>query len=193
MLITSERKKEPISLNTNLPDIPISDQLRSFPHQSFTEIINKPTKLPSTHKRTHFKGIKKLKFSKHRSNTTTMKDDSFSSEIDYNKFDGTDLLPSEAMTSRTNVENDNLNSFRVLVEEDYTNYIINLKKMYPNFKLNHYRKYKHFYTQTTHSNTNTNTNNSIEVTKHNYPINVDKKFFNSPNEYEIDKDILEIN
>jgi hypothetical protein len=197
MLITSERKKEPISLNTNLPDIPITDQLRSFPHQSFTEIINKPNKLPSTHKRTHFKGIKKLKFSKHRSNTTSMKDDSFSSEIDYNKFDGTDLLPNDAMTSRTNVENDNLNSFRVLVEEDYTNYIINLKKMYPNFKLNHYRKYKHFYTQTTHSNntitTTNNNNNNSEVPKHNYPINVDKQFYNNPNEYEIDKDILEIN
>ena len=146
-----ERKKgDPILLKTNLKDVPISEKLRNWNCQSVNGLINKPLQ-------------EKKKFAAVISFTGSVRkgflDTSFlrrqelnRTEADLSLFNTMEVLTepnfqstSALNTSRSSNSNKtsrsgSSNMFKILIKEDYTNYIQILKRIYPSFKFNHYNR-----------------------------------------------------
>lgn len=112
-----DKKKDLINLRIDLEETQVSDNLRSWQPQNFTELINKPKKT----------------FFRH----SYSRNDTFTSNIDYDKFVDLDLLPNDDSPR----SNKSIQSVGDLIKQNYSSYIGNIKNMYPNFKFNHYSKY----------------------------------------------------
>ena len=154
-------RKGPMILKTKLKNVPISDKLRNWKPQNFSELINQP--FPN-------------KTSKFSSLTIKTFKDSLKSNILTNSFIGKTLSKMQdpnrtqaGMNIILNLKNRNSdipqgkfldltqakisynenNNFRlkefceeeqmkILLKENYSNYTIKLKKLYPKFQFNHY-------------------------------------------------------
>ena len=154
-------RKGPMILKTKLKNVPISDKLRNWKPQNFSELINQP--FPN-------------KTSKFSSLTIKTFKDSLKSNLLTNSFIGKTLSKMQdpnrtqaGMNIILNLKNRNNdipqgkfldltqakisynenNNFRlkefceeeqmkILLKENYSNYTIKLKKLYPKFQFNHY-------------------------------------------------------
>ena len=154
-------RKGPMILKTKLKNVPISDKLRNWKPQNFSELINQP--FPN-------------KTSKFSSLTIKTFKDSLKSNLLTNSFIGKTLSKMQdpnrtqaGMNIILNLKNRNSdipqgkfldltqakisynenNNFRlkefceeeqmkILLKENYSNYTIKLKKLYPKFQFNHY-------------------------------------------------------
>lgn len=179
-----EKKKEIISLKTDLPPTPIIPKLRDWSCQNFTEIINKPTK-----KNKKRLSLSNLSFSKNRSNTASV-NETFNSEINFEKFSPTELLTCEDSPKSKNTSQ-NI-SFKVLMEQDYNSYISLLRKMYPSFKLNHYSKYSEKIRNSQLKNKQKNQINEEYISNNLFDsLALTDNYILSPNKFKINQDILE--
>lgn len=179
-----EKKKEIISLKTDLPPTPIIPKLRDWLCQNFTEIINKPTK------KNKKRSLSNLSFSKSRSNTASV-NETFSSEINFEKFSPTELLTCEDSPKSKNSSQSI--SFKVLMEQDYSSYISLLRKMYPSFKLNHYSKYSEKIRNSQLRNKQKNQINEEYISSNNLfdSLALTDNYVLSPDKFKIKQDILE--
>ena len=137
-----ERKKgEMIGLKTDLPNVPIDRKLYNYQRLSVNEILNQPMK-------------EKKKFGIKLFNKGVRKGFLNNSiiSLDINKpnlemFYGMEFLtqPSvKASANKTMIQkysNNKSNTFKILLNENYIHYLSSLKKIYPPFKFNHYKKF----------------------------------------------------
>ena len=137
-----ERKKgEMIGLKTDLPNVPIDRKLYNYQRLSVNEILNQPMK-------------EKKKFGIKLFNKGVRKGFLNNSiiSLDINKpnlemFYGMEFLtqPSvKASANKTMIQrnsNNKNNTFKILLNENYIHYLSSLKKIYPPFKFNHYKKF----------------------------------------------------
>ena len=149
-----ERKKiYQINLKTNFPETKINPKLYEMKRLNVSELVNQPV-------------VKKKKFSifgiassmkKSIFNSTNIMGgkDLNKTEADLTPFTTMEVLSETSFTS-TNLESERtdytisnlnkmkqsktLNTFTNLVKEDYSGYIKILKRIYPNFKFNHYNR-----------------------------------------------------
>ena len=134
-----ERKKETLSLKTNLNDKPINKNLRLFSSKNFSEIISITQQNKNKHKNKlniSFIGLKNtLKNNSNISNENTFLQ--FNGNKNFQiEYDNNNLLSK----STNNIQE---NNFKLLLEQNYLNYTLSLKKLYPIFKFNHYPKLEH--------------------------------------------------
>ena len=181
-----EKKKETISLKTDLKDVEINSKLRSWVCQNFTEIINQPTK--KSKKKIGFRNLN-ISFSKSRTNTQSF-NETFTSDINYDKFSTNELLTSE--DSPKSIKSNKSISFKMLMEQDYSSYVSLLKKMYPSFKFNHYSNYSK-QCKSKSSNENNKIKEEVSYTPNKLfdSLALTDNYLLSPSEFTINKDILE--
>ena len=134
-----ERKKETLSLKTNLNDKPINKNLRLFSSKNFSEIISITQQNKNKHKN-------KLNISFIGLKNTFKNNSNISNENTFLQFNGNKNFQIEydnnnLLSKSTN--NIQENNFKLLLEQNYLNYTLSLKKLYPIFKFNHYPKLEH--------------------------------------------------
>ena len=158
-----ERKKgEPITLKTNLENVPISPKLNNFKSLSVSELINQPETIVKKFSILSFansmrKGI--------LNTSSIIIGDLNRTEADLTPFNTMEVLSETSFTSgplessrstystKSNKSNNsnktsrttNNNTFKMLVREDYSGYIQILKRIYPSFKFNHYNRISNEY------------------------------------------------
>ena len=153
-----ERKKENISLKTNLNDIPINKNLRSWKCQNYSGIINiqKPNK-PKNKLNISFIGLKNTL----KNNSSHIKSNNITND-NFLQFTGNENFKmdfeGELSKSTNNIQG---NTFKSLLNQNFSKYILILKKLYPLFKFNHYQK----------MNEHSNKENQIKKNRRNNPKN----------------------
>ena len=135
------KRGEMIPLKTDLPDIPINNKLLNWKSQSVNEILNQPLKEKKKFYFNFFnKGIKKGFL-----NNTMISTDLNKPLLNYDLFNTLEVLTEptfKVAVNRTMTQEMNKsNMFKILLKENYTQYITNLKNKYPYFKFNHYKKF----------------------------------------------------
>ena len=136
-----ERKRgEMIPLKTDLPNIPINNKLLNWKSQSVNEILNQPIKDKKKFSLNFFnKGVRKGFL-----NNTTMAIDINKPLVNLDIFNSLEVLTEPTFKvahNRTMAADINKNNtFKILLKENYSNYISSLKNKYPPFRFNHYRK-----------------------------------------------------
>ena len=126
-----EKRKEQINLKTNLKEVPINIKLRNYIFQNFSEIINTP-KLNK--QKLTLSNIKRNL----QSGNSSFRTETF--ETNYQNISDIDFYPESENSARSsNITQPN--TFRLLIDQNYSDYITRLKKLYPLFKFNHYSKY----------------------------------------------------
>ena len=136
-----ERKRgEMIPLKTDLPNIPINNKLLNWKSQSVNEILNQPIKDKKKFSLNFFnKGVRKGFL-----NNTTMSIDINKPLVNLDIFNSLEVLTEPTFKvahNRTMAQDINKNNtFKILLKENYSQYITSLKNKYPPFKFNHYRK-----------------------------------------------------
>ena len=136
-----ERKRgEMIPLKTDLPNIPINNKLLNWKSQSVNEILNQPIKDKKKFSLNFFnKGVRKGFL-----NNTTMAIDINKPLLNSDIFNSLEVLTEPTFKvahNRTMAQEMNKNNtFKILLKENYSQYITSLKNKYPPFKFNHYRK-----------------------------------------------------
>ena len=136
-----ERKKgEHIPLKTNLPDIPLSNKLLNWKSQSINEILNQPLK----EKKKFSSLFSNKKIKKGFLNNSMIFSDSFKPNLNLDLFNSLEVLTQPTFkldinkTVTQDINNKN-NTFKILLKENYSQYITGLKRIYPSFKFNHYK------------------------------------------------------
>ena len=161
-----ERKKgEPIGLKTNLKDVPINPKLYKIKRLSVSELINQPSTVKKKFSIKSFAGAMK----KGILNTSLMirGRDLNRTEADLTPFNTMEFF-SETNFNNNELESDrtpyskksnkflklkkferpkNINTFTMLVREDYSGYIQILKRIYPSFEFNHYNRISNEYNE----------------------------------------------
>ena len=136
-----ERKRgEMIPLKVDLPDVPISNKLLNWKSQSVNEILNQPLKEKKKFAFNLFNnGIRKGFL-----NNTMISSDLNKPLLNLDIFNTLEVLTDpifKVAPNKTMSQEMNKNStFKILLKENYSQYITNLKSKYPSFKFNHYRK-----------------------------------------------------
>ena len=136
-----QRKKgEMIPLKTNLPDIPLTNKLKNFKSQSINEILNQPLKEKKKFSLNLFgKGIRKGFL-----NNTMISPDMNKPLLNLDIFNSLEVLTEPtfkvAVNRTMSQEMNKNNTFKILLKENYSQYITILKSKYPSFKFNHYKK-----------------------------------------------------
>ena len=143
-----EIRRGPMTLKTNLKDVPICEKLRKFKPQIFSELVNQPLinkpnniSIGRSFKNMLNKTILKIQdtnrtqvdinlFSKLRSNPPTL----FNNRM----MDATQISPFQMQQPPSGLFEEN--KFRNIINENYSSYTLKIKKMYPAFKFNHYSK-----------------------------------------------------
>ena len=186
------KKGEMIPLKTILPNIPISNKLLNWRSQSVNEILNQPFKEKKKFSLNFFnKGIKKGFL-----NNTMIVTDINKPNLDI--FNSLEVLTDpifKVTVNKTMTQEMNKNStFKILLKENYTEYITSLKSKYPYFKFNHYKKinsefleyYKKYGEEGDINNRhfNINNKNQIILSKNNKKIK-DNKIYKKSNLLEI--------
>ena len=136
-----ERKRgEMIPLKTDLPNVPLNNKLLNWKSQSVNEILNQPIKDKKKFSLNFFnKGVRKGFL-----NNTTMAIDINKPLLNLDIFNSLEVLTeptfkvSHNRTMATDMNKNN--TFKILLKENYSQYIASLKNKYPPFKFNHYRK-----------------------------------------------------
>ena len=128
-----EKKRESLSLKTKLKNIPISKNLRLWRSQNFTELINLP-KLNKNKLNISFVGIKNTI----KNNTSFIKSN-LTNESNFFQFTKNEHLNhnNEELSKSTFIQG---NTFKLLLNQNFSNYTLSIKKLYPTFKFNHYQK-----------------------------------------------------
>jgi hypothetical protein len=136
-----ERKRgEMIPLKVDLPNIPLSNKLLNWKSQSVNEILNQPLKEKKKFAFNLFNnGIRKGFL-----NNTMISSDLNKPLLNLDIFNTLEVLtdpifkvaPNKTMSQEMNKNN----TFKILLKENYSQYITNLKSKYPSFKFNHYKK-----------------------------------------------------
>ena len=146
-----ERKRgDPILLKTNLKDVPISVKLRNWKCQSVNELINKPLQEKKKFSVISFTGSVRKGFLD--TSSLLRRQDLNKTEADLSPFNTMEVLTepnfqstsilntSRSSNSNKTARSGNSNTFKILIKEDYSNYIQILKRIYPSFKFNHYNR-----------------------------------------------------
>ena len=137
-----QRKKgEMIPLKTDLPNVNISRKLQHFKSQSVNEILNQPLK---EKKKFAFnflnKGIRKGFL-----NNSMMYPEMNKPLLNLDIFNTLEVITEPtfkvAVNKTMSQDINKNNTFKILLKENYTQYIKLLKSKYPSFKFNHYKKY----------------------------------------------------
>ena len=137
-----ERKRgEMIPLKTDLSNVKISHKLKNFKSQSVNEILNQPLKEKKKFAFNLFnKGIKKGYL-----NNSMMFPEMNKPLVDLNIFNRLEVITEPtfkvAVNKTMSQDINKNNTFKILLKENYTQYIKLLKSKYPSFKFNHYKKY----------------------------------------------------
>ncbi len=129
-----------IPLKTNLPDIPLTNKLKNFKSQSINEILNQPLKEKKKFALNLFgKGIRKGFL-----NNTMISPDMNKPLLNLDIFNSLEVLTEPtfkvAVNRTISQEMNKNNTFKILLKENYSQYITILKSKYPSFKFNHYKK-----------------------------------------------------
>ena len=142
-----ERKKEEISLKINLPNEPINDFLRKWQCQNFSEIINQPIKNKSNRASLSNLSFQSIK-NKITHNSSFRTQYQTNNSKNFEQFESIDFIPITQRESKNELESSRnsketkIDNMKKLIDQNYTNYISNLKNKYPTFKFNHYSKYE---------------------------------------------------
>ena len=134
-----KKKGEFIQLKTDLPNVPIDKKLYNFKSPSVNEILNQPSKEKKKFGLKLFnKGVRKGFL-----NNTLVSLDISKPNLDiFNTMEILSQPKFKASVNKTMIQGNNKNNtFKILLKENYSHYITSLKKIYPTFKFNHYKKY----------------------------------------------------
>ena len=134
-----KKKGEFIQLKTDLPNVPIDKKLYNFKSPSVNEILNQPSKEKKKFGLKLFnKGIRKGFL-----NNTLVSLDISKPNLDiFNTMEILSQPKFKTSVNKTMIQGNNKNNtFKILLKENYSHYITSLKKIYPTFKFNHYKKY----------------------------------------------------
>ena len=134
-----KKKGELIELKTDLPNIPLDKKIYNFKSLSVNEILNQPVKEKKKFGIKLFnKGVRKGFL-----NNTLISLDISKPNLDI--FNTMEILSQpnfKASVNKTMIQGNNKNNtFKILLKENYSHYITSLKKIYPTFKFNHYKRY----------------------------------------------------
>ncbi len=136
-----ERKRgEMIPLKVDLPNIPLNNKLLNWKSQSVNEIVNQPLKEKKKFTFNLFNnGIRKGFL-----NNTMISSDLNKPLLNLDIFNTLEVLTEPTFKVTVNKtmsqEMNKNNTFKILLKENYSQYITNLKSKYPSFKFNHYKK-----------------------------------------------------
>ena len=135
-----ERKKgEMIQLKTDLQDALINPKLYNFKSLSVNEILNQPAKEKKKFGIKLFnKGVRKGFL-----NNSLISPDITKPNLEI--FNTMEILTQPKFKTSVNKtviqDNNKNNTFKILLKENYSHYMKTLKKIYPYFKFNHYKKF----------------------------------------------------
>ena len=135
-----ERKKgETIQLKTDLQNAPININIYNFKSLSVNEILNQPMKEKKKFGIKLFnKGVRKGFLNNSIVNLDVSKPNL---EI-FNTMEILSQPVFKKSVNKTMIQNNNKNTtFKILLKENYSHYISSIKKIYPSFKFNHYKKF----------------------------------------------------
>ena len=128
-----------IPLKTDLPNVPINHKLKNFKSQSVNEILNQPLK---EKKKFAFKFFNN-KIRKGFLNNTIISPEMNKPLLNLDIFNTLEVLtqPTFKISVNKTMSQDinKNNTFKILLKENYTQYIKLLKNKYPSFKFNHYK------------------------------------------------------
>ena len=135
-----DRKKgEMIQLKTDLQNAPIDNKLYNFKSLSVNEILNQP------HKEKKKFGIKLFNKGVRKGflNNSLISPDISKPNLEiFNTMEVLSQPTFKSSVNKTMIQNNNKNiTFKILLKENYSLYISSIKKIYPSFKFNHYKKY----------------------------------------------------
>ena len=128
-----------IELKTDFPNIQIDNSLKNFKSLSVNEILNQPMKEKKKFGIKLFnKGVRKGFL-----NNTLISLDISKPNLDiFNTMEILSQPKFKTSVNKTMIQGNNKNNtFKILLKENYSHYITSLKKIYPTFKFNHYKKY----------------------------------------------------
>jgi hypothetical protein len=185
-----EKRKEQINLKTNLKDVQINIKLRGYIFQNFSEITNTPIQ---NKQRLTLSTIKK-----NFQGNSSFRTETF--EANYQNISDIDFYPES--TDGNSARSSNItqpNTFRILIDQNYSEYITRLRKLYPLFKFNHYSKYPENEFKISsfwNSRINTNNNNIVKEEDYNESILLDglglqDNIIDEPNKFIVKRDFLE--
>ena len=137
-----ERKRgEMIPLKTDLPDVPFTNKLQNLKSQSINEILNQPVKDKKKFSFNFFGKRVRRGFL----NNTMISPEMNKPLLNVDIFNSLEVLTEPtfkvAVNRSMSQEMNKSNTFKILLKENYTQYIQILKSKYPSFKFNHYNKY----------------------------------------------------
>ena len=138
-----QRKRgEMIPLKSDLQDNPLSNKLLSFRSQSINEILNQPLKEKKKFAFNFFgNGIRKGFL-----NNTMISPEMNKPLLNLDIFNTLEVLTEPtfkvAVNKTMSQDLNKNNTFKILLKENYSQYISLLKNKYPSFQFNHYKKYK---------------------------------------------------
>ena len=136
---SDKKKGELIELKTDFPNIQIDNSLKNFKSLSVNEILNQPMKEKKKFGIKLFnKGVRKGFL-----NNTLISLDISKPNLDiFNTMEILSQPDFKASVNKTMIQGNNKsNTFKILLKENYSHYITSLKKIYPTFKFNHYKRY----------------------------------------------------
>ena len=183
-----EKRKEQINLKTNLKDVQINIKLRNYIFQNFSEIINTPIQ---NKQRLSFSTIKK-----NFQGNSSFRTETF--EANYQNISDIDFYPES--TDGHSARSSNItqpNTFRILIDQNYSEYITRLKKLYPLFKFNHYSKYpENEFKISSFWNSRINNTNIVKEEDYNESILLDglglqDNIIDEPDKFIVKRDFLE--
>ena len=183
-----EKRKEQINLKTNLKDVQINIKLRNYIFQNFSEIINTPIQ---NKQRLSFSTIKK-----NFQGNSSFRTETF--EANYQNISDIDFYPES--TDGHSARSSNItqpNTFRILIDQNYSEYITRLKKLYPLFKFNHYSKYPEIeFKISSFWNSRINNTNIVKEEDYNESILLDglglqDNIIDEPDKFIVKRDFLE--
>ena len=136
------KRGEMIPLKTDLQDIPLSNKLKNYKIQSINEILNQPLKEKKKFSFNFFGN----KIRKGFLNNTIISPEMNKPLLNLDIFNSLEVLTEptfKVAVNRTMSQDINKNNtFKILLKENYSQYISLLKNKYPSFQFNHYKKYK---------------------------------------------------
>ena len=184
-----QRKRgEMIPLKTDLQDNPLSNKLLSFRSQSINEILNQPLKEKKKFAFNFFgNGIRKGFL-----NNTMISPEMNKPLLNLDIFNTLEVLTEPtfkvAVNKTMSQDLNKNNTFKILLKENYSQYITILKNKYPSFKFNHYKKNNKEFTEyykkygegdinNRHFNNNSiNQISELNSFRFNHKINDDKEY-----------------
>ena len=129
-------------MKTEMEDIPLSNKLKSYKIQSVNEILNQPLKEKKKFSFNFFGN----KIRKGFLNNTIISPDMNKPLLNLDIFNNLEVLTEPTFKVAANrtmsLDINKNNTFKILLKENYSQYISILKNRYPSFKFNHYKKYK---------------------------------------------------